>query len=92
MTNLQPVSIRNLCVSVQSRPVQQFDMLCFHLEVLCEQRLNFCRLKELISAVIQFDDAAVLVSDRLLARSKQKPCVILRTHGQQIMDKRPKLL
>jgi hypothetical protein len=55
---------------VQPRPVQELDMLCFHLKILCEQGFNFRYIQDLIEPLIQFDHTAVFISHVLFARSK----------------------
>ena len=59
-------------------------MLYFHLKILREKSLDFGCLKNLITQLVQFDNAAVFISATLLAGSKQKPCVILRSHGVKL--------
>ena len=83
-TQYSPVGDNPVVLLVQSRPVQQFDMLCFHLKILRKQSLNFRYLQNLIVPLIQFDHTAVLISDVLLIGSQQKSCVILGTHDPRV--------
>jgi OOP family OmpA-OmpF porin len=71
---------------MQSRPVQELDVLCIHMKILRQQRFDFGGFENILTEVIQFHDAAILVSAATLAGSKQKPCVILRTHGVRLID------
>ena len=48
---------------VQPRPVQKFDVFCFHLKILGEQRLDLGDIQYLVVPLIQFDDTAVFIRD-----------------------------
>jgi hypothetical protein len=59
-------------------------MLCIQMKVLCKQLFDFSRFQNLLGEVINFHNTAVFISASLFAGSKQKPCVILRTHGVRL--------
>ena len=59
-------------------------MLCIHMKILRQQFLYFSRFQNLLGEVINLHNTAIFISAALLAGSKQKPCVILRTHGVRL--------
>jgi hypothetical protein len=74
-SNLQPVCIRYLSspgtqTSMQARPIQKLDVFCRHFEILSQKTLNFSGIKNVISFVVQFHDAAVFIG-KFLRRGSQ---------------------
>ncbi len=63
-------------------------MIRLHLKILRQQFLDFGGLKNLITDLIQLDNTAILIGTSVLGRSKQKSCVILRTHGVRLLNVR----
>ena len=63
-------------------------MLYIQVKILCQQGLYFGGFENLLRDLIQFHNTAVFIGGALLAGSKQKPCVILRTHGVRLLNTR----
>jgi len=72
---------------MQSRPIQELNVLRFHLKVLGQQGFDFRYFQHLINLLIQLHDATVFVGAFVLTRSKQEPCVVLRTHGVRLLKR-----